>query len=133
MVQFWFRPDVDKQLALLYRKSSQSLGNDKKNPAKPLQKRLRKKNDGNIIHLNFFAVNQSLHLWKVEKDTLMQMTFKETTFVKEILYFFVHKTNCCCLSLQTLVQEVNLGKKIHLKTKRHEKVFVEQGTLLVFG
>ena len=35
--------------------------------------------------------------------------------------------------LQTLIQEVNLGKKIPQKTKRHEKVFVEQGTLLVFG
>ena len=40
MVQFRFRPDVekmDKQLALLYRKSSQGLGNDKKIPVKPHQ------------------------------------------------------------------------------------------------
>ena len=89
--------------------------------------------DWKYYHLNFFAVNQSLHLQKVEKVTLMQMTFEETTFVTEILYFFVHETNCCCLSLQTLIQEVNLGKKIHQKTKRHEKVFVEQRTLLAFG
>ena len=33
---------MDKQLALLYRKSSQSLKNYKKIPAKPHQKRLRK-------------------------------------------------------------------------------------------
>ena len=75
MVQFRFRSDVDKQLALLYRKSSQNLGNDKKSSCKIPSITLEKKNDGNIIYLNFLFVNQSFQLRKEEKVILMQMTF----------------------------------------------------------
>ena len=66
----------------------------------------------------------SCQLWKVGEITLLEMTFEKTTFVTEILYFFVCETNCCCFSLQTSFQIVNMGQKIHQKCQRCSEVLV---------
>ena len=112
MEHFRFSPDVEKQLVFMLLKFYQNLEKNPQNPATLYRKRQKNELLG-FCQLVFLFQQSEQSVVENGRNFAAGVDFLVAIFILEIQNCFVHETNCCSFSLQTLIRVVNMGQKIH--------------------